>query len=610
MEKEEDALNNKRKGVLSRVFNISSERKGLLIISVFASVIGMVSGVVPYLSVYFIGKHYLVNGLSGTNEIIFWVIVSAEAIVCNTVFTFLGSLGCHTVAFQILLNYRLHVMEHLGKLSMSFFSSNSSGSIQKIMDENIEKIEGFIAHMLPDMIGSFAVLIILLLGVGTLSIPLAITILIASIIGFSFQFMIFGGSKSKQIWADISRASANTTGTFSEYVKGMAEVKLFGKIGSITRTLENNIKEYLTWEVESYKRSAAAMSMYKSIILSLLTFVLPVGIYLILKNPTGNMVLSVLMALIIVPAIYDPLMACVEYATMLGMLGAGMDQIDEILAQPKINSAKLQKVPKDWEIEFKNVSFSYGDDDDAFRKMALNDINFTAKQGEMTALVGESGSGKSTIGGLLLRFWDNFQGEISIGRVDIRDIPNEKLMDYVAFVFQDNFIFSDTVRGNIIMNRNVSDEEMIEASKKARCHEFIMKLPEGYDTKIGSGSIKLSGGEAQRLSIARAILKDSPIIVLDEALAYSDAENENLIQMAIKNLIEDKTIIIIAHRLQSIMTADQVLVLRQGEIIEQGTHSSLLGKDAEYKMLWELQHKTDDWSITMSKKEGQHERNH
>ena len=151
-------------------------------------------------------------------------------------------------------------------------------------------------------------------------------------------------------------------------------------------------------------------------------------------------------------------------------------------------------------------------------------------------------------------------------------------MDYVAFVFQDNFIFSDTVRGNIIMNRNVSDEEMIEASKKARCHEFIMKLPEGYDTKIGSGSIKLSGGEAQRLSIARAILKDSPIIVLDEALAYSNTENENLIQMAIKNLIEDKTIIIIAHRLQSIMTADQVLVLRQGEIIEQGTHSSAVDR--------------------------------
>lgn len=599
MEKEEDALNNKRKGVLSRVFNISSERKGLLIISVFASVIGMVSGVVPYLSVYFIGKHYLVNGLSDTNEIIFWVIVSAGAIVCNTVFTFLGSLGCHTVAFRILLNYRLDVMEDLGKLSMVFFSSNSSGSIQKIMDENIEKIEGFIAHMLPDMIGSFAVLIILLLGVGTLSIPLAITILIASIIGFSFQFMIFGGSKSKQIWADISRASANTTGTFSEYVKGMAEVKLFGKIGSITRTLENNIKEYLTWEVESYKRSAVAMSMYKSIILSLLTFVLPVGIYLILKNPTGNMVLSVLMALIIVPAIYDPLMACVEYASMLGMLGAGMDQIDEILAQPKINSAKLQKVPKDWEIEFKNVSFSYGDDDDAFRKMALNNISFTAKQGEMTALVGESGSGKSTILRLIARFWDIDSGSISIGNNELSSINPETWLKNISMVLQEVYLFNQSIRDNILFGRHdATEEEMIEAAQKASCHDFIMQLPDGYDTIVGEGGSTLSGGEKQRISIARAILKNAPILLLDEPTSSLDTKNEDLVQNAISNLVKDKTVVMIAHRLKTIENADQIIVLEKGRVIEVGSHRELIKQKKTYHRFWNLQNKSKEWIIS------------
>ena len=209
----------------------------------------------------------------------------------------------------------------------------------------------------------------------------------------------------------------------------------------------------------------------------------------------------------------------------------------------------------------------------------------------------KSGSGKSTIGQLILRFWDVEKGSIKIGNKDVRTIETKELMEKIAFVFQDTHIFSDTVKNNISMNNSASDEEIIEAAKKARCHEFIMNLPKGYNTVIGSGNIKLSGGEAQRISIARTFLKDSKIVILDEALAYTDVENENLIQEAIKNLIKDKTVIVIAHRLKSIMEADNIIVLKEGKIIEEGTHEQLLEKDGEYKSLWDLQFEAESWEI-------------
>ena len=230
--------------------------------------------------------------------------------------------------------------------------------------------------------------------------------------------------------------------------------------------------------------------------------------------------------------------------------------------------------------------------------MALDNISFSCNEKEMTALVGESGSGKSTIGQLLLRFWDVHEGSIKIGGKDIKSIDTEDLMEKIAFVFQDTHIFSDTVRGNISMNGSCSDEQIIEAAKKARCHDFIMNLPKGYDTVIGSGNIKLSGGEAQRISIARAFLKDSEIVILDEALAYTDAENENLIQEAVRNLIEDKTVIVIAHRLKSIMDADKIIVLKEGKVIEEGTHQNLIENNGEYKTLWDLQFEAESWEIS------------
>lgn len=589
-------MTKKSEGIFEHVFYHSDNSKIFYIFSLCLSVIGMVCNIIPYLSVYFISKIFLTS--RGDKEaIVFWIVIAGVAIFCNLIFSFFGSLGCHKTAFKTLYTYRIKLMEHLGKLPIGFFSKNTSGSIQKIMDENIEKLEGIIAHMMPDLVGSFVILILLFLGIAYLNLVMAFTVLISVIIAFFFQYMIFGSEKAKSRYASYMQSSTNITSGFSEYVKGMAEVKLFGKTGGMLKSLENYLDESLRWEITNYKKASFPMSMYKSMILSLLTFVVPVGGFLLWNNSTESTVLAVIMTLIIAPALYEPLLTCVDYSTQINMTKAGLFQIKNIINETAFAIKDSLNEINGSDILFDNVSFSYESEADPSRKLALNNVSLVCREREMTALVGESGSGKSTMGQLILRFWDVDEGSIKIGGKDIRTIKTKDLMEKIAFVFQDTHIFSDTVKNNISMNRDVSEKEIIKAAKKARCHEFIMNLPNGYDTIIGSGNIKLSGGEAQRISIARTFLKKSEIVILDEALAYTDAENENLIQEAIKNLIKDKTVIVIAHRLKSIMDADKIIVLKEGKIIEEGTHEELLEKVGEYKSLWDLQFEAETWEI-------------
>ena len=347
-----------------------------------------------------------------------------------------------------------------------------------------------------------------------------------------------------------------------------------------------------------YKRVTPFYEGYKTIILSLLAVVLPVGTLLIFQTPgNSSVLLAVIMGLILTPAICAPLMELVNYGTRMGEITVALHNIDEIMKKEPVPEPVSSVMPDSFDVEFHNVSFSYQDTSDPFHTLALKNVSFKAPQKQMTALVGPSGSGKSTIGQLTSRFWDVTSGKITIGGVDIRDIAPAHLMDCVSFVFQDTYIFSDTVLGNITMNRPAKQEQVVAAARAAQCHDFIMQLPKGYETRIGSGGLGLSGGEAQRLAIARAIFKDCPIVVLDEALAFTDAENENLIQKAIDTLIMDRTVLIIAHRLPSIQNADQILLLDKGEIKERGIHASLMSEDTLYHRLWRVQNEVDAWSI-------------
>lgn len=594
----EDSNLNTNQSTFSRLFFIASEGRWKLVLSCTLMTIGTLCGMLPYVSVYMIAKELLM-GEGSQNIIIMWSVVALVSLVLNGLLTFLGSLGAHKIAFKVLYGIRVKVMSHLGKLSMGFFTSRTTGSVQKTMDESIEKIELFIAHLLPDLIASAFAVLALLVGLGSLNVWLSLSVVVAIVGALLLQMLVWGGNRGQDILTGLATMSSQMTGAFGEYVKGIAEVKLFGLTGTVTKGLDDATKKYSAWEVKLYKRSSPYYSGYKTIILSLLSVVLPVGTLLIYLNPTNQMTyLSVIMGLVVTPAVFAPLMELVTSSARMGEMTIALKNIDNILDLEPITKPYQSEIPKNYDVEFKNVSFSYQNTADPMHSLALDDVSFVAQEKSMTALVGPSGSGKSTIGQLISRFWDTTEGVISVGGVNIRDIDPNELMNLVSFVFQDTYIFSDTVYGNISMNRETSKEEVEQSAKEAQCHEFIMNLPNGYETKIGSGGVGLSGGEAQRLAIARAMLKKSPIVILDEALAYSDAENENLIQRAIDKLIESKTVIIIAHRLSSIKNAEQILVLDKGKIVDRGTHESLISSDTIYRELWNTQNQVDNWTIT------------
>jgi ATP-binding cassette subfamily B protein len=588
-----------KRTTLSRLFEIAGESNWKLALSVISMAAGTLAGMTPYLSVSMIARELLLVKGNGTREaIIFWSIIAAVSIVVNAALLFFGSYGAHKIAFRVLYGIRVRIMEHIGHLPMGFFSDHSTGGVQKTMDDSIEKVELFIVHLLPDFVGSLCAVLILMIGLGSLNLWLALAVALAIIGGYTLQMSIWGGNRGSDILTGLATVSGQMTGAFSEYVKGIAEVKLFGLTGTVTRGLNEATKKYGTWEMKLYKRVTPFYEGYKTIILSLLAVVLPVCTVLIYLNPADSGVwFASIMALVLTPAICAPLMKLVEYGIRMGEITVALHNIDEIMGLKPIPAPYEPKKPVTFEVGFHRVSFSYQGDVDPLHTLALKQVSFTAPQYKMTALVGPSGGGKTTIGQLISRFWDVTNGKITIGGVDIRDIDPTVLMEQVSFVFQDTYLFSDTVYGNITMNRDIPRDKVEAAAKAAQCHDFIMRLPSGYDTRIGSEGFGLSGGEAQRVAIARAILKNSPIVILDEALAYSDAENENLIQKAIDRLIESRTVIIIAHRLSSIQGADQILVLDKGEIVEQGTHETLMAQDSLYRELWTIQNQVDTWRI-------------
>ena len=363
----------------------------------------------------------------------------------------------------------------------------------------------------------------------------------------------------------------------TEYVKGMPEVKIFGTGAKSFKTFSKSVGEYRDFTSSMTSMIRPGFVSFRMFILSVATFIVPVGIFLMTRNYNLNFVTIFIFYLILAPAISVPALKLRDFAEGMNLLNEVVLRVYEIIDQKELAIENSEKEIKGHDLEFENVSFSYGNEE------VLKNISFCAKQGEVTALVGYSGAGKSTIGTLIPRFYDPSEGAIKIGGVNIKNIPIKALMDKVAFVFQDSDLITDTVFNNIAMAKiGSTKEDVIKACKKARCHDFIVKLPDGYDTVLGKGTY-LSGGEKQRIAVARAILKDAPILVLDEATSFADSENEYLMQEALSELVKDKTVIMIAHRLNTIEHANQILVISDGKIAERGKHEDLILADGIYK---------------------------
>lgn len=591
-----------KKNVILRVFRTAHCPPGKYFFGVTCSALSVLLSGVPFYTVYRIIRLFLLASLDGAaapiREIWMWAAVTIGSIVLGIVLSVIGSFSCHACAFNALYDLRMRLLDHMGRLNLGFYTGGQSGATQKMMNENIEKMENIIAHDVSNIFGAGLLLAALAVLMFSLNIPLALTIFIALVLAFLIQFSAFGGKQGQKIWSDLNRSSTELDAAFSEYVAGMEEEKIFGRPETAARRLTGLVeKNREHWKVY-LKRVTPIFGAYKTITISVLAFLLVSGCALLYLHPGDHeLMMELLMFLIVGPACISPLMELVEFGADLRNLAVRMDQIDEVLNMQPISEG-TETAPKGGaEIVFQDVSFSYQNAADPLRRMALDHLTMEIPAGSFAALVGPSGGGKSTAGQLIARFWDVESGSITVAGRDIREYSTEALMNTIAFVFQDTHIFAESVYDNIAMHRKVHHEDVERAAKAARCHDFILTLPKGYDTKLGDGGHKLSGGEAQRIAIARAILKDAPIVVLDEAMAFTDAENELALREGMAELLKGKTVLMIAHRLYSIQDADCIFVLENGKLREHGSHTELLKANGLYAHLWAIQNETESWQM-------------
>lgn len=591
-----------KKNAVLRVFQTARCSSARYIIGVACSSVSILLSGVPFYTIYQIVRIFLEASLNNTAVDVsaawLWAGITLASIAVGIVLSIIGSFVCHSCAFHALYDLRMRILNHMGRLNLGFFTGGQSGAVQKTMNDNIEKMENIIAHDISNLIGAGLLLVSLSALLFSINVPLALTIIAALVLAFIIQFSAFGGKRGQKIWTDLNRSSTELDAAFSEYVSGMEEEKIFGKPETAALRLTNLIEKNRKSLMAYLKRVTPIYGAYKTITLSVLAFLLAVGCVLLYLNPGNHgLMMELLMFLIVGPAVISPLMELVEFGADLRNLAVRMDQIEGVMKMEPITEGACDTPPVSAELSFQDVSFSYQKAADPLRRMALEHVTMHIPAGSFAALVGPSGGGKSTAGQLLARFWDVESGSISIGGKDIRDYSTKALMNTVAFVFQDTYIFAESVYDNIAMHQNVTQEAVEYAAKAARCHDFIQALPKGYHTKLGDGGHKLSGGEAQRIAIARAILKNTPIVVLDEAMAFTDAENELALREGMAELLKGKTVLMIAHRLYSIQDADMIFVLENGRLKESGTHKDLIQKHGLYAHLWDIQNETESWRM-------------
>lgn len=591
-----------KRNAVFRVFRTARCSSARYAFGVACSSVSILLSGAPFYTIYQIVRLFLEASLAQAVVDIsaawFWAWTTLASIAAGIALSIVGSFVCHSCAFHALYDLRMRLLDHMGRLNLGFYTTGRSGAVQKTMSDNIEKMESIIAHDVSNLVGAGLLLALLAVLLFSINVPLALTIAAALLAAFVIQFSAFGGSRGQKIWTDMNRSATEMDAAFAEYVAGMEEEKIFGSPEAAAQRLTGLIGQNRKNLTAYLKRVTPIYGAYKTITLSVLAFILAAGCVLLYLNPGDHgLMMELLMFLIVGPAVISPLMELVELGADLRNLSVRMDQIDAVLKLEPVPEGGCEAVPASPELHFNDVSFSYQKAADPLRRMALEHVTMHIPAGCFAALVGPSGGGKSTAGQLLARFWDVESGSITIGGKDIRDYSTKALMDAVAFVFQDTYIFSESAYDNIAMHQRVSREEVERAAKAARCHEFIQALPNGYDTRLGDGGHKLSGGEAQRIAIARAILKNAPVVVLDEAMAFADSENELALREGIAELLRGKTVLMIAHRLYSVQNADTIFVLEKGRLKENGTHSELLQRGGLYAHLWAVQNETEAWQM-------------
>ena len=568
---------NKEPGAIRQLFAFVGERNSKMRISILLAVLGEMFGIVPFLMVALLADE-LYRGTATIQRVLFFSGIAAICQLIKMLLTWRSSLMSHKISFTILKNIREAITDRMAKVPMGVMLETPTGAFKNLIVDNVAKLEDSMAHFMPELPSNIAAPLCSILLIFILDWRMGLASLITIPLGILFFAAMMRGYGPRM--ENYMRSANDMNSSLVEYVSGIQVIKAFNRSASSYGKYSKSVNYFhdstMEWWSQCWFWNAAARAVLPSTLLG----TLPVGAWLYME---GTLSLPVFLISLVVPlGFVAPLMKVSEAMEQVSMIKGNLEQVTAFLKTPELVRPSEPVSLGERTYQFEDVHFGYKETE------ILHGISFQTKPGTMTAIVGPSGSGKSTIAKLMAGFWDVTSGSVRFGGQDIRQIPFEQLMGEISYVAQDNFLFDKSIRENIRMgNPAATDEEVEDAAKAANCHDFIMQLEQGYDTLAGDAGDRLSGGERQRITIARAMLKPSSVVILDEATAYADPENEALIQQAISKLVAGKTLIVVAHRLNTIRNADQILVVANGNIAGRGTQEELLRECPIYQKMWQ-----------------------
>lgn len=581
---------NKKRSTWSGLIQLAAPHKAKMISSAIFAVLGEAFGLVPFIMVYYIVAELAAKPLEQIEQQFIWPLAfgSMAAVLLKYFFLGISTLLSHKTAYEVLYSLRVRMSQKLATLPLGYFNKRNTGQIKKVLLEDVEQMEIFLGHNLPDFVGAVITMLLTLVMLFTVDWRLALATMVVAPIGFLVQSMTLGRSKPAR--REYFTANENMNAVMIQYIQGMPIIKAFNHTVESFHKYSHGVRQCTLQEDRLVKMWFLPMSIFSVAIQANLLILLPLGAWMYLEEMISLqvLVLFLLMGL----SFANPLTVLMYMGSLMDKNLEGQERIQAILDAEPVKEPILFEAPGQG-VMGRQVQFSYDGNG-----QVLKGIDFKVSSGRFLALVGPSGAGKTSLARLIPRFWDVSGGSISLGGTDIRQMKLDDLMDQITFVFQNIYLFNDTVYANLKMGKpDASQAEIEAATKAARCHDFIMSLPRGYQSIIGDRGLKISGGEKQRLSIARALLKDAPIVVLDEATAFIDPENEALIQEAINKLARGKTLIVVAHRLSTITSADQILVLEAGQVAARGTHQELLEHSGLYQSMWQAHMAGQGWTF-------------
>ena len=583
-------MEQRKENWIKTLFSFAGPCKGKMTISVLCAVLSVAGGFIPFWAVYEILLLFI-NRTATLNDILFWCLIGVGGYMIRVICFGISTILAHISAYTILEGIRLKIANRLMKAPLGEVMGRRIGYLKNIIMDKVEDLEPPLAHMIPELTSNLLLPIAIFIWMLAIDWRLGLAVLIAPVLSMIPMFFLMRNYNSQ--YAAYMEANNHVNNVIIEYVEGIEVVKAFNQSTSSYEKFVGAVKSFKDFTLAWFKSTWKTMNLMMAIMPTTLLGVLPIGLLL---TQSGSITPAELaMGIILSLSIVGPLMKATTFINEAKSMEYAVEAANELLNLPVLpDSGKIVPI-KHTDIVLQNVSFSY---DDTEQNEVLHDISLKMPQGSFTALVGPSGGGKSTIARLIARFWDVTGGSISIGGTNIKELSIRQLSELVSFVTQDNFLFNCSLKENIRLgNPNATDEEVYAAAKAACCDDFIVRLEKGYDTPAGDAGKRLSGGEKQRIAIARAILKNAPIVIFDEATAFTDPQNEDKIQKSIMALSKGKTLLVIAHRLSTIQNADQIVVLKKGQIVDCGKQGELLERCPLYADMWQAHIGAKNWSV-------------